>query len=55
MLENTDGEGWIDGFDADNDNDGTNDVDDTLIDDADPPGTLGHGKPDWWEKKHTGK
>ena len=55
LLENTDGGIAIDIFDLDNDDDGTSDGNDSLIDDSDPPGTAGHGKPDWWEKKHPGK
>jgi len=55
LFTDTDGSGWIDGFDTDNDNDGTADTDDTLIDDADLPGSSGRGKPDWWEKKNPGK
>jgi len=55
LFTNTDGAGWPDIIDTDNDNDGNPDGDDSLIDDADPEGTPGHGIPDWWEKKHPKK
>lgn len=55
LLTNTDGTGWIDGFDSNNDGDMLDDSVDSLIDDADPIGSSGRGKPDWWEAKHPGK
>ena len=56
LFENTDGatDAWIfevDMIDGDDDNDGIGDADDPLVEDADPPGTEGNGKPDWWERK----
>ena len=50
LVENTDGGIMIDAFDGDNDNDGASDSEDDMIDDADPPGTPGHGTPDWHPK-----
>ncbi|MFC1686014.1 thrombospondin type 3 repeat-containing protein [Nanoarchaeota archaeon] len=55
LFEDSDGAGVIDLFDTDNDNDGVSDGSDALMDDADPVGSVGRGKPDWWEKKHPGK
>jgi len=55
LLENTDGTGWIDPIDGDNDDDTIPDTEDSLVDDADVEGNSGHGKPDWWERKHPGK
>ncbi|MFC1686010.1 MopE-related protein [Nanoarchaeota archaeon] len=55
LFENTDGSGWIDGFDPNNDNDELADNVDSLVDDADSKDAPGHGKPDWWEKKHPNK
>ncbi len=52
LLENTDEDILIDIIDSDNDNDGINDDDDQLINDADNVGSLGYGTPDWWEKKY---
>ncbi len=51
LFQNTDNDLLIDGFDGDNDNDGSPDNDDDMIDDADPPGHPGHGTPDWFKKK----
>ncbi len=55
LFENTDGstDAWIfdvDLIDTDDDNDGVPDTDDSMEEDGDPPGTPGHGKPDWWER-----
>ncbi|MBW2981794.1 hypothetical protein KY343_02835 [Candidatus Woesearchaeota archaeon] len=50
FFEDSDGAGFPDIIDGDNDNDGIGDNDDSMEDDSDPPGTEGHGKPDWWER-----
>jgi hypothetical protein len=50
LFGSTDGDWLPDAFDADNDNDGLNDGDDSMIDDSDPPGSPGHGIPDWHPK-----
>jgi len=55
LFENTDNSELIDGFDSDNDNDAVEDIVDQQMDDADLVEDIGHGKPDWWEKKHPGK
>lgn len=53
LFENTDDTGFIDGFDADNDDDGIPDSDDVLLDDKDPEGDPDRGIPDWHPKsKH---
>ncbi|NIO44015.1 MAG: PKD domain-containing protein [Candidatus Aenigmarchaeota archaeon] len=51
FFENTDSDWLLDGLDFDNDNDGSPDIDDDMIDDADPPGHPGYGTPDWFKKK----
>jgi hypothetical protein len=34
---------------------GVSDSEDNMEDDSDEEDSLGHGKPDWWEKKHPRK
>jgi hypothetical protein len=50
IWENTDDADLWDVLDNDNDNDGVEDWEDSMIDDADESGK-GFGSPDWWEKK----
>ncbi len=55
-LEDTDGDSWTDPLDADRDNDGIPNSDDSEIESAAPePGKQGKGKPDWWCSKHPKK
>jgi parallel beta-helix repeat protein len=51
FFEDTDNAGMPDILDGDNDNDGVGDGEDDMVEDSDPPGTPGYGKPDWWERK----
>jgi hypothetical protein len=55
FFEDTDNAGMPDILDGDNDNDGVGDGEDDMVEDSDPPGTPGHGKPDWWCDNHPGK
>ena len=55
FFEDTDDGGWPDLIDGDNDNDGVSDDDDDMEDDSDDEDDEGHGKPDWWQRKHPGR
>jgi len=55
FLEDTDQAGMPDIIDGDSDNDGVVDDDDDMEEDADEEDTPGHGKPDWWCRKHPSK
>ncbi|MBW2991577.1 hypothetical protein KY348_07820 [Candidatus Woesearchaeota archaeon] len=53
LFENTDGTGWPDMLDGDNDGDGVSDGEDDMIEDKDLPGDPDYGIPDWHPKsKH---
>ena len=49
FFTDTDGDWWIDALDGDADNDGVINGEDSMIEDADLPGTEGYGTPDWYQ------
>jgi len=55
LFENTDNDGFIDGFDTDNDNDGVPDSEDDEVDSAPMADGKRAGKPDWWCDKNPTK